>query len=217
MGKTVEMLSLILSNPPPAYWETSGGAGKRVGATLVIVPTALLDQWVNEVRTRTTGLTVTEYPKLPPAMARKPEAAAVDGGGGGVGGGTGMKGMKGMKGTAASSMSPKSWKQKGIASFFTQGGGGSSSSSKSRKAVIDTKTKQDIHIVLTTYRHAGEIAQRGIEWWRVVVDEPHSALTAMPRAGHVDVSPEVRGEERRGRNGKRKTEKGGVEKKGWYS
>jgi SNF2 family DNA or RNA helicase len=48
MGKTVEMLSLILSNPPPAYWETSGGAGKRVGATLVIVPTALLDQWVNE-------------------------------------------------------------------------------------------------------------------------------------------------------------------------
>ena len=127
-----------------------------------------------------------------------------------MGGGTGMKERKGMKGTAAASMSPKSWKQKGIASFFTQGGGGSRSSSKSRKAVtsIDSKTKQGIHIVLTTYRHAGEIAQRGIEWWRVVVDEPHNALTAMPRAGHVDVSPEVGGEARR--EGER--EKGGVEK-----
>ena len=44
-------------------------------------------------------------------------------------------------------------------------------------------------IVLATYAQAAEVLAAGIEWWRVVCDEPHAALTAAPRAGRIDTSP----------------------------
>ena len=42
MGKTVEMLALHLSNPPPADWDEGG--------TLVVCPVALVAQWEEEAR-----------------------------------------------------------------------------------------------------------------------------------------------------------------------
>ncbi|KAJ1461651.1 SNF2 family N-terminal domain-containing protein, partial [Pelagophyceae sp. CCMP2097] len=43
--------------------------------------------------------------------------------------------------------------------------------------------------VLTTYGAANNVANAGLEWWRVVCDEPHASLKARPRAGRIDVAP----------------------------
>jgi hypothetical protein len=50
MGKTIELLSLILSHCAPAEWR--GQASDRREATLVIVPSALVGQWRLEVEER---------------------------------------------------------------------------------------------------------------------------------------------------------------------
>jgi SNF2 family DNA or RNA helicase len=47
MGKTMCLISLVLSNPPPP--ETKPGARKRIN-TVVVVPVSLLGQWSDEIK-----------------------------------------------------------------------------------------------------------------------------------------------------------------------
>ncbi len=58
LGKTLESLMLILSNPPPPGWAVGGadyevpkdGDAVPIKATVIIVPRTLLDQWQDEVQ-----------------------------------------------------------------------------------------------------------------------------------------------------------------------
>jgi SWI/SNF-related matrix-associated actin-dependent regulator of chromatin subfamily A3 len=55
LGKTVEVLSLILANPPPASYSVGVQTpqGKiRSSATLVVCPVSLVGQWVDEANSK---------------------------------------------------------------------------------------------------------------------------------------------------------------------
>uniref|UniRef100_A0A061RD63 E3 ubiquitin-protein ligase SHPRH n=1 Tax=Tetraselmis sp. GSL018 TaxID=582737 RepID=A0A061RD63_9CHLO len=63
LGKTVEVISLLLSRPPPAGpWDCqdSGHAEARAG-TLIVTPQPLLRQWRAELSNHSPQLKVTEY------------------------------------------------------------------------------------------------------------------------------------------------------------
>jgi SNF2 family DNA or RNA helicase len=56
LGKTLEMLMLVLAHPPPPGWAVTDAATwdksesvMPIKATLVVVPASLLDQWRREV------------------------------------------------------------------------------------------------------------------------------------------------------------------------
>ncbi len=57
LGKTLESLMLILSNPPPPGWAVGGadyevpkdGEPVPIKATVIIVPSTLLNQWQDEI------------------------------------------------------------------------------------------------------------------------------------------------------------------------
>ena len=60
MGKTVEVLALMLANPPPSAW-AAAQRGRASAATLVLVPPALLGQWKAEVAAKAPGLLCVEW------------------------------------------------------------------------------------------------------------------------------------------------------------
>ena len=64
MGKTIELLALVLSNPAPEGWEQLSRI--RRAATLIIMPPELLDQWKSEVTEKAPALHVVEWPVRPP-------------------------------------------------------------------------------------------------------------------------------------------------------
>uniref|UniRef100_A0A7S0DC83 Uncharacterized protein n=1 Tax=Amorphochlora amoebiformis TaxID=1561963 RepID=A0A7S0DC83_9EUKA len=73
LGKTVEMISLVLRNPMPAIpplptekeiigeMETGSRLRVAVGATLVVTPSSILFQWVNEIKRHAPDLKVVIY------------------------------------------------------------------------------------------------------------------------------------------------------------
>jgi hypothetical protein len=63
LGKTIQSLSLILTNPRPTNEELENDKKTRVSkesskATLVVAPLALIRQWEAEIKTKSEGLTV---------------------------------------------------------------------------------------------------------------------------------------------------------------
>jgi SNF2 family DNA or RNA helicase len=106
LGKTFEVLALVLANPPTAIWAQGN---KHCGATLVIVPTNLVGQWSLEVATKAPGIKCVEWK----------DADAV------------------------------------------------------RRAVARQDQGDAPTIVLASYHKAADIARSGLEFWRVVCDEPH--------------------------------------------
>jgi hypothetical protein len=53
MGKTVEVISLVLANKPTQAWLNGQSGGARRAATLVVVPDELVGQWCQEVGSKT--------------------------------------------------------------------------------------------------------------------------------------------------------------------
>lgn len=75
MGKTVELLGLILSHCPAGLWDQPS---KRRPATLIIVPNALTGQWKKEVEEKApSGLEVVEWPLTRSRRHPPPRATVV--------------------------------------------------------------------------------------------------------------------------------------------
>ena len=73
MGKTVETLALILSNPAPAAW--SAGGARRRPETLVIVTKVLVGQWKSEVALKAPGLGCIEWAAFRASGGGRPAAS----------------------------------------------------------------------------------------------------------------------------------------------
>jgi E3 ubiquitin-protein ligase SHPRH len=81
LGKTVELLALISHHKRQAVGEavfdTFTGAHVRTsGATLIITPPSILEQWRSEILTHAPNLKVLHYKGLPPVSAAKKEHIA---------------------------------------------------------------------------------------------------------------------------------------------
>lgn len=78
LGKTVELLALICNHrrqfsASEVFDTYSGTTVKTSGATLIITPPSILDQWMNEIAVHAPGFRVKHYKGLPPISARAEE------------------------------------------------------------------------------------------------------------------------------------------------
>ncbi|EOA80939.1 uncharacterized protein SETTUDRAFT_144073 [Exserohilum turcica Et28A] len=85
LGKTVELIALISHHkrdvpPGNVYDEYTGVHVKPSGATLIITPPSILEQWISEMHTHAPELKVCHYKGLPPTSAPKNQhdAASID-------------------------------------------------------------------------------------------------------------------------------------------
>ncbi|KAF2031773.1 hypothetical protein EK21DRAFT_62558 [Setomelanomma holmii] len=81
LGKTVELMALMthhkrILHPGKILDAYTGAYVRPSGATLIITPPAILDQWVSEVYTHAPELKVFHYKGFPPPSAPKKEHAA---------------------------------------------------------------------------------------------------------------------------------------------
>ncbi|KAJ4987153.1 SNF2 family domain-containing protein [Stagonosporopsis vannaccii] len=81
LGKTVELIALITHHQrqvqDPMVFDQNIGAHVRVsGATLIITPPSILEQWQSEIHMHAPNLKVFHYKGLPPSTAPKKEHAA---------------------------------------------------------------------------------------------------------------------------------------------
>lgn len=82
LGKTVEIVSLILLHPRPSFPQTQydrylGEDVQPTGATLIVAPHALKDQWVSELKKHAPELRVLFYPGVGKRSRRKESADAL--------------------------------------------------------------------------------------------------------------------------------------------
>ena len=82
LGKTVELIALISHHKRQATTETVFDANIRAhvrtsGATLIITPPSILEQWRSEIHTHAPDLKVLHYKGLPPSSASEKKHAAV--------------------------------------------------------------------------------------------------------------------------------------------
>jgi E3 ubiquitin-protein ligase SHPRH len=80
LGKTVELMALMthhkrLVSPGKIFDAYTGAYVEPSGATLIITPPAILEQWISEIHTHAPELKVFHYKGLPPASAPKKEHA----------------------------------------------------------------------------------------------------------------------------------------------
>jgi E3 ubiquitin-protein ligase SHPRH len=80
LGKTVELMALMTHHKRPAvpgkiFDAYTGAYVTPSGATLIITPPAILEQWISEVRSHAPHLKVFHYKGLPPPSAPKKEHA----------------------------------------------------------------------------------------------------------------------------------------------
>jgi E3 ubiquitin-protein ligase SHPRH len=81
LGKTVELMALMRHHkrvipPGKIFDEYTGTYVTPSGATLIITPPSILEQWINEVHTHAPELKVFHYNGLPPPSAPRREHAA---------------------------------------------------------------------------------------------------------------------------------------------
>ncbi|KAH7072747.1 SNF2 family N-terminal domain-containing protein [Paraphoma chrysanthemicola] len=81
LGKTVELMALMTHHKRPSVSDKifdayTGAYVTPSGATLIITPPAILEQWINEVHNHAPELKVFHYKGLPPPSAPKKEHAA---------------------------------------------------------------------------------------------------------------------------------------------
>ena len=79
LGKTVEMISLILLHPPPpvAALNLADIENPKLGGTLIIAPSALKTQWVDEIRRHAPHLKVMVYNGMAKSCGTKEKEASV--------------------------------------------------------------------------------------------------------------------------------------------
>ena len=181
MGKTLELLALMLAHRPTPAWTTTStcastcastspaSGNRRVAATLVVLPPALIGQWRGEARLRASAaeLECVEWQSRPPrewgAFLRKKQAK-----------------------------SPLAKAPKLAAALSGGGGGGGAGSGCATTTTTTAEARSSPHVlVLASYGEAAEVAACGLTWWRVVLDEPHAHLTAHPRSGTIEAAPLV--------------------------
>ncbi|KAL5121791.1 hypothetical protein ACEQ8H_000006 [Pleosporales sp. CAS-2024a] len=81
LGKTVELMALMTHHKRPAISgkildEYIGAHVTPSGATLIITPPSILEQWINEIHNHAPELKALHYKGLPPSSAPKEEHAA---------------------------------------------------------------------------------------------------------------------------------------------
>lgn len=81
LGKTVELIALMTQHKRIVFLDKvfdayTGAHVKPSGATLIITPPSILEQWINEIHTHAPELKVFHYKGLPPSSAPKREHAA---------------------------------------------------------------------------------------------------------------------------------------------
>ena len=167
MGKTVEVLACVLSNPAPPEWRLQGS--RRRDETLVLIPPVLVGQWRDEIRSKSPGLTVMEWSAYHGRGCRPILTGSA----------------------AAAATGSRAARQLSVHSFFSKGGERGGSAGHTEQPPPLSSPPPLAAIVLVTYAEAAAAAAQGLEWWRVVCDEPHSALTAAPRKGFIDAAAAV--------------------------
>jgi hypothetical protein len=164
--RSPQVLACVLSNPAPPEWRLQGS--RRRDETLVIVPPVLVGQWRDEIRSKAPGLTVMEWSAYLDRGCRPILTGSA----------------------AAAATGSRAARQLSVHSFFTKGGerGGGAGHTEPPPPPPPPPLAA---IVLVTYAEAAAAAAQRLEWWRVVCDEPHSALIAAPRKGFIDAAAAV--------------------------
>lgn len=79
LGKTVEMISLILLHPPPAIELLNLGhiENPKLGGTLIIAPSALMSQWIDEITRHAPHLKLMVYKGMKSSCTTKEDEESI--------------------------------------------------------------------------------------------------------------------------------------------